>query len=84
MTLTSEDPARLVLATTATDVGQATVQVFVPNGTTSFSYYLQGIEGATGPATLTVTSPLFTTDTATISVNPTRLRIIQLDRKSVV
>jgi hypothetical protein len=75
VTLTSEDPALLMLAASPTDVGASTIDVIVANGPDYFEVYLQGVSGASGPATLTVTSPLFTTDTATISVNASRLVI---------
>jgi hypothetical protein len=48
VTLTSGNAA-LLFSPTATTPGTSSITVNVPNGQTSFSYYVQGLEGQTGP-----------------------------------
>lgn len=66
--LTSSDPTRVLLARTATSAGAATLDIALANGTSSYSYYIQGLEGQVGTATVTATTPGFATATATMTV----------------
>jgi adhesin/invasin len=52
--LSSDNPA-LLFAHSITDSGRATLDTNLTNGTASFSYFVQGLEGATGRATVTAT-----------------------------
>ena len=64
----SADPAVLLVSPDATTPGTASIDVVVPNGTGSFSYYVQGVEGATGTPAITASAPGFTTGTNTATV----------------
>jgi len=55
VTLTSSDPALLLLAPNATTAGTASISVPVANGQNYFPYYVQALEGVTGRATITAT-----------------------------
>jgi uncharacterized repeat protein (TIGR01451 family) len=54
--LQSSDSTRLRLSASTTTPGTASLDVLVPNGNTSFSYYAQGMEGIVGPDTVMVTA----------------------------
>jgi len=76
--LTSSDPAVLRVSPNASTVGSAAVDVPIGQGASSFSYYVQGLEGATGTATITATIPAYTDGTATGTVRGSALDIIFL------
>lgn len=59
VTLTSSDPTTLLLSPDASTAGTASINLVIPNGTQFFSYYVQGVEGQTGPATITATASGF-------------------------
>jgi hypothetical protein len=63
LTLTSSDPATLLLSPDASTPGTASINLAIPNGTQFFSYYTQGVEGQTGPATITASAPGFSNGT---------------------
>jgi len=71
VTLTSSDSTILLLSPNATTVGTGSIQVFVPNGQTGFSYYAQGVEGILSPTTVTVTAVAagFTNGTVGVTVD---------------
>jgi hypothetical protein len=46
---------------------QSSIDLFVPNGTATFSYTVQGVAGAAGSVTVTVSAPGFTDGTGTIT-----------------
>jgi hypothetical protein len=52
----------------ATTAGTASITVNVPNNTTAIPYFVQGIEGTSGSATITITTPGFPTGTHTVTV----------------
>jgi hypothetical protein len=66
--LTSSDSTILVLATNATTPGTRSISVFVPDNNTSVGFYVQGVEGTTGIATVTVSAPGFLDGSATMTV----------------
>ena len=67
--LVSADPAEALLAPNLTTAGTATLDVFVPNGQTSFSYVVQGMEGRIADTSvITATAPGFTNGTGSIRV----------------
>ena len=73
--LVSSDNSKLRLSTTATTAGSAGIDVPIANGQRYGYFYIQGVRGATGSATITATQTLFTTATTTITVVPPVLQI---------
>jgi len=55
----SGDTFRILLASNATTAGTSFIDLFIPNGSTTADFYVQGINGVTGNVTLTATTPLF-------------------------
>jgi hypothetical protein len=68
VTLSSSAPGVLELSPNNTTVGQGTITLTVPAGTTSATFYIQGVEGQTGTATITASATGFTNATATATV----------------
>lgn len=69
VTLTSSDPSKVLLSTSATAAGSASIQVPVANNNTAFTYYVQGVEGTTGTANVSVNAgSQFTPTSATETV----------------
>jgi hypothetical protein len=69
VTVTSSNPAALLVSLFPDSVGAASVNRLVPNGQTSFTVYMQALDGVTAPSvTLTATEARFTTGTTTIAV----------------
>jgi len=66
--LTSSDPAVLLLSPNASTAGTTSITIPVNDGSTSFSYYVQGVESATGTATITATANGFTDGSNTVNV----------------
>ena len=80
VTLTSSNPAVLLSPDNVT-AGTNQIQVFVPNNSTSFSYYVQGLEGHaadTVTATITASASGFTDGTGTVAVVPAAFDVIGL------
>ncbi len=76
--ITSSNPSRVLVSANATTAGTASILVTVPQGQSSFSYYLQGFEGAAGTATVTASAALYSDGTATETVRGPALDIIFL------
>ena len=74
----SSDSSKVRLSTSATTAGTAGIDIVIPNGQRYGYFYVQGVRGATGTATLTATQALFTTATTTITVVQPVLRISSL------
>ncbi|MFN0098075.1 MAG: Ig-like domain-containing protein [Gemmatimonadaceae bacterium] len=74
ITLTSSDPSRVVLASNASTVGTATVDITVPAGNFSASFWFSGVEnqgGTTAQISAVAQGGLYASPTpATISVRP--------------
>lgn len=68
ITLTSSDPSILRLAKAVDSLSAGSIQVLVPNGQTSFTFYVHGMEGATGTPTITATASGFTNGTVSEQV----------------
>ncbi len=66
--LTSSDPTVMLVSPDDTTAGSESITVTVPDGSTSFNYYLQGLEGVVDTATLTATATGFAADSSTVSV----------------
>ena len=69
ITLTSNDPANLLLSTSATEQGKASIKINIPGGGVSANYYLQAL-GCSGTVTHTAAAPGYLTRTGTISLAP--------------
>lgn len=66
--IVSNNSQLALVAANATDLGAASIDVPVPNGSTSFSYYVQALDGTTGTTTITVSAPGFNTGTGNVTV----------------
>jgi len=64
----SSNPAVALVSPNATTPGTDSIIVAVANLATSFSYYVQGVEGQQGAVTIRATAPGFTDGTATATV----------------
>ena len=69
VTLTSNNPGALLLAATATDAGQGSIQVTVPAGATTATYYVQAL-GSTGTATYKASASGYADGNGTIQLTP--------------
>jgi len=67
--VTSSNPAVVLVAPNSSTAGTAFVDQFVPNGTTSLNFAVQGVEGTTGTVALTITAPGFLDATGSLTVN---------------
>lgn len=68
VTVTSSDPGVVLVSPNSTTPGVSSFQVFIANGTSFFTYYIQGVEGTTGTATITVSAPGFNNGTVTATI----------------
>ena len=64
----SSDPAVARISAGATTFGLPLIELAVPDGQTSVTFYVQGVRETVGSATLTAQSPRFTTKTASLAV----------------
>lgn len=69
VTLTSEDPKRLLLSQSATEIGSGSITLTIPAGGVSGSYYLQAL-GNSGKVTYTATAAGFRSRTGTLLLTP--------------
>jgi hypothetical protein len=67
VTLTCNDPDKLLLSPTATDKGSGVLTIKVPPGGIHGTYYMQALSGG-GPVTYTATAPGYRTRTAKITL----------------
>ena len=74
----SDNPSVVLVAPNTTTAGAASFDVFVPNGSTSVSFVIQGMEDTTGTATVTVSAPGFTSGSRTATIVQPALAIINL------
>lgn len=64
----SSDTIRMLVAANATTAGSAFIDIFIPDGQTQATFYVQGVNGVTGIPTLTASSALFTDGTLDVEV----------------
>jgi hypothetical protein len=64
----SSDATTLLVSPDAVTPGSPFIDVFVGSGATTFTYYVQGVGGAVGSPTVTVTAPAFSAGTQTVIV----------------
>jgi hypothetical protein len=74
VTLSSSDPARLLLSPEATKRGSGKVEVQIPAGGTNARYFLQALSDA-GTVTYTATAPGYRSRTATVALTPSGVLI---------
>lgn len=69
VTLTSEDPSKLLISASDKELGQKSAEVEVPAGTTVARYYLQAL-GSSGTVSYTATASGFRGRTAVVGLTP--------------
>jgi hypothetical protein len=74
VTLTSNNPALLLLAVNPTDTGSTTIQVTIPAGSTSATYYLIAL-ASSGSATYTGSATGFGSRNGTVNMAPSGVAI---------
>ncbi len=74
LTLTSNNPAQLLLSNSATVLGSKSITITVPAGAIRTGYQLQALSGSGAP-TYTVTAPGYNSRTATIQLAPSGVLI---------
>lgn len=77
--VTSQDPSRLLLARTSNVVGSPFLDIIVPDGNTTLTYYVQALEGNTGPVQLNASAPGFNEGIDTIDVVTPAFEIRNVD-----
>jgi hypothetical protein len=76
--LESSDPGLLLLAPGASTVGSGTIDVFVGGGGGGTGFYISGMEGVTGTATITATATGYDAASNTVEVAPVAVIILFL------
>jgi hypothetical protein len=76
--LVSSNPSLVLVSPNAATAGSASIDILVPQGSSFFTYYVQGMEGASGTATITATAPQYTAGSGTETVRVAALDIIFL------
>jgi hypothetical protein len=78
--LTSSDSTKVLLAPNATTVGHGAIDIALTAPTTTFNYWVQGVEGAAVPATVTITAsaPGFTDGTTTFTLVQSAVGVLGL------
>jgi uncharacterized repeat protein (TIGR01451 family) len=79
VTITSSDSNVLLLSPTSTTTGQGSITIHVPDGQNFVPYVLQGVDNASGSATVVLSAPGFTGDSHLATVVPIGVEIHQLD-----
>ena len=75
VTVTSSAPSVVVVAPDQTTAGLGTIQIPIANGATFVPVVIQGLENATGTATVTLSAPGFTSATITVTVTAPAVEI---------
>ncbi|MBI3791812.1 MAG: Ig-like domain-containing protein [Gemmatimonadetes bacterium] len=68
VTITSADPAKLLVAPNDSTPGAASITVNVPDRLTTIPYFVQGVPGQVGNVTITISAPGFNSATVSDSV----------------
>ncbi len=74
----SLEPELALLSYASADPGQPFIDVFVPDGSASFNFYVHGLEDTTGTATIVASAPLFISDMDSVKVVTPGVRIVDL------
>jgi hypothetical protein len=78
VTITSSAPSVMLVSPDSTIAGTATIGIPMANNSASIPFVIQGMEGAAGTATVTLSAPGFTSATMTVTVTPSAIEIIGL------
>ena len=78
MTVTSSAPSVVLVSPDSLTQGATTIGVPVANGTTFVPFVIQGLEGASGTATVTLSAQGFTSTTIAVTVTASAIEIINL------
>jgi trimeric autotransporter adhesin len=79
VTLTSSNPALLQLSATETGTGAGTLALPIAGGTSNATFWIQGVEGATGTATVMASAPGYASTTSTgVAVRPAIIDLVGL------
>jgi hypothetical protein len=79
VTVQSNNPARVLVSPDAATPASASFTRTIANGQTTIPYYVHGLENTTGPATITISAPAFTSDEHTVTVVPIGVEIANLN-----
>ena len=82
--LASSNSSVALLSPNATTAGTPTIDVIVPNGQTSFSFYVHGIEGAAATVAISATTDGFTDGSTTATVVQPGVEIFGLNTTTSV
>ncbi len=82
--IASSDTIRMLVAADATTAGTAFIDLFIPDGSSQATFYVQGVNGVTGTPTLTASSALFADGTLDVEVVPGVVQIYNLDTSAGV
>src|SRR5699024_6437718 len=75
VTVASSAPSVVRVSPNDTTAGAGSIDLPIANGTVNFGFVIQGVEGASGTAVLTISAPGFTSTTVTVTVEPAALEI---------
>ena len=78
VTVRSTDPTRVLVSPDQNTEGTTSFTLNLPNGQTSVSYYVQGVEGVAASANVNVSAPGFGTAAHAVDVVPIGVEIINL------
>jgi hypothetical protein len=80
VTLTSADPSKLLVSDgTASSVGAASVTLTITAGNSSVAYAAHAVEGQSGTVEITATASGYTSASATMSIVPLTMELLDLD-----
>ena len=74
----STNPAKVLVSLSQNTAGTASVDLFVPNGSTQIQYFVHGVENQTGPVTVNLSAPGFAPGAATVTVEQAVVDIVFL------
>ncbi|MBI2402099.1 MAG: hypothetical protein HYV20_05080 [Gemmatimonadetes bacterium] len=75
MTIESDNPSLLLVSPNATTAGTSSIQLSLADGTTNFSYFVQGVESVTGTANVIIKAAGFKDGTAAMILVQPALQI---------
>src|SRR5262249_39671918 len=68
VTVTSSQPSVALVSPDAATPGSTSINVVVPNGTTTVPFYVQGVDGQTGTVTITLAASGFSQGVGTAAI----------------
>ncbi|MCB1164383.1 T9SS type A sorting domain-containing protein [bacterium] len=79
VTISSSQPSRMLVSDDPNAIGAASIDIVLPDGNDTALYYLQGIEGTAGTATVTAAAAGFEDGQANVLVQPPAVQIAELE-----